>query len=209
MNRIIRFVAAACSVAPAWAFATTLTAQKVWETEAQFRNPESVVYDEVRNILYVSNVDGDGLNKDGQGFISQLTPEGQIVNLEWVRGLNAPKGMALVNDRLYVADIDELVEIDVNTGTVSHYYPVSGAQFLNDVTADSVGTVYVSDMFTNRIHRLYHGVLETWMTGSNLQSPNGLLANDGKIYVGTWGARRTGFDTDLLGHIKVISAADR
>lgn len=209
MMRIRMGFTFAVSLLSVCANATTLTANKLWQTEAQFKNPESVVFDEVRNVLYVSNVAGDARDRDGYGFISRMTPDGQVTDLEWVTGLNGPKGMAIVNDKLYVADIDELLQIDLSTATVSHRYPASGARFLNDVTADAIGTVYVSDMFTNRIHRLYNGVFEVWMEGSQLENPNGLLAAEGKLYVGTWGAIRDGFNTDVPGHIKVISPADK
>ncbi|MFO1435522.1 MAG: hypothetical protein U1F34_03855 [Gammaproteobacteria bacterium] len=113
--------------------------------------------------------------------------------------------MALVGSKLYAADIDTLVEIDVNTGTVSHRFPVAGAQFLNDVTADEAGDVYVSDMLTNRIHRLHNGALETWLEGDMLENPNGVFAKSGKLYVGSWGAiKGAGFETKVPGHIKVI-----
>lgn len=186
-----------------------LVATKLWQTGAEFKMPESVYFDMERNVLYVSNVDGEPDKKDGIGFISRMTPDGQITDLQWVTGLNGPKGMAVVDNNLYVADIDTLVQIDIDTGTVTHRYPAAGAIFLNDVTADATGDVFVSDMMTNRIHRLHHGTLEVWMEGNQLENPNGLQAIDGKLYVGTWGAIKSGFATDVPGHIKVINMADK
>ena len=41
-----------------------------------------------------------------------------MLEREWATGLDAPKGMALANGQLYVADIDRLVEIDPATGKI-------------------------------------------------------------------------------------------
>lgn len=185
-----------------------LAVKETWRTEAVFRNPESVLHDPVRGVLYVSNVDGEATAKDGRGFISQLGVDGKLVTLEWVQGLNAPKGMALANDRLYVADIDEVVEIDPAAGAVVKRYAAPGAQFLNDVAADATGNVYVSDMVTNKIHLLNDGVLHEWLAGPELENPNGLTVRGEKLYVGTWGVMKDGFATEVPGRIKVVSLAD-
>jgi sugar lactone lactonase YvrE len=180
-------------------------ATKLWESDAVFKQPESACFDSERNVIYVSNMDGDARAKDGHGFISRMTPDGHVTDLEWVTGLSAPKGLALVGSKLYAADIDTLVEIDVDTATVTNRFAVPGAQFLNDVTADVSGDVYVSDMLTNRIHRLHNGVLETWLEGDMLENPNGLFAKSGKLYLGSWGAiKGAGFETKVPGHVKVI-----
>ncbi|MCG3203290.1 MAG: hypothetical protein NFCOHLIN_03231 [Gammaproteobacteria bacterium] len=209
MNRCIYPLALLAAGAPAIAGAADLVATPVWETEPVFKNPESALFDVERNVIYVSNVDGDAMGKDGHGFISRMTPDGHVTDLEWVTGLNGPKGMALVGGRLYVADIDTLVEIDIDAGTVSHRYPVPDAQFFNDATADNAGTVYVSDTMTNRIHRLYNGVFENWIEGSQLEGPNGLYATDNKLLLGTWGVMKGGFATEVPGHIKVIDIATK
>lgn len=177
----------------------------VWETAADFKTPESVLYDAKRSRLYVSNIDGAPLDKDGKGFISLLGMDGRIDRLEWVTGLNAPKGMAQIGKRLFVADIDELVEIDVDAGKVSKRYAAAGARFLNDVTADAAGNVYVSDMVTNRIYRLHGKRLDVWLESAELQNPNGLDAVGDTLYVASWGVMRPDFGTDVPGHLKTVS----
>jgi DNA-binding beta-propeller fold protein YncE len=90
--------------------------QKLWETPTQLDTPESVVYEPTEDVLFVSNIDGEPDEKDGQGFISKISPSnGTVIELNWVTGLNAPKGMAVSSDssKLYVADITDLVEIDI------------------------------------------------------------------------------------------------
>ena len=114
--------------------AQTLTPK--WTTEATLRVPESVLLDSKNNVLYVSSIDGTPETKDGNGFISQVTLDGKIKNLKWATGLDAPKGMGLFNNNLYVADISRLVTIDTKTGKVTQTLEIEGAKFLNDVTVD-------------------------------------------------------------------------
>src|SRR5688572_23481869 len=77
--------------------------RRVWETDTLLRTPESVLHEPTENVLLVSNINGNGAVKDGNGFISKLTLEGQITSLEWATGLNAPKGMGISGNKLFVA----------------------------------------------------------------------------------------------------------
>ncbi len=114
---------------------------QVWET-AGFETPESALYDAASKTIYVSNVAGNPPDKDGNGFISKVSPEGKVTELKWATGLDAPKGLAIVGGKLYAADVDQLAEIDLATGKVLTKYPAKDAKFLNDVAADSaVGEV--------------------------------------------------------------------
>src|SRR5207245_3931772 len=98
--------------------------QKAWETDTVFTTVESTLYDPAGNIIYTSNIEGDPSKKDGKGSIGNLKPDGTVINARWTNGLNAPKGMALLNGKLYVADVDELVEINQNDGKIAKRYPV-------------------------------------------------------------------------------------
>ncbi|MET0667099.1 MAG: hypothetical protein ABWZ01_01140 [Methyloceanibacter sp.] len=158
----------------------------LWETKG-LANPESVVRDPLTGALYVSNVNGAVMQKDGNGFISKLTPDGKISVREWFKGLNGPAGLALHDRTLYVGDIDELVEINVASGEIVKRYPAKNALFLNDVVTAPDGTVYVSDTPTNTIWRLKDGVFEPWLTSDELHGPNGLLVQGDKLIVAAFG----------------------
>ncbi len=158
--------------------------QKIWETSEGLKTPESVLYNEQLDVIYVANINDNPAEKDGNGFISILNPNGEIINPEWIKKLNAPKGMAIFNGKLYVADIDQLVEIDIEKGKISKRYEAPGAVFLNDVTACLNGMIFVSDTRTAKIHVLHQGEFKIWMEGKPFKSPNGLLAEKGKLYVG-------------------------
>lgn len=158
--------------------------EKVWQTTCDLKTPESVLYDQERDVIYVSNINGDPSEKDGNGFISILNSDGSVKNLQWIKGLDAPKGLAVFNGKLFVSDIDKLVEIDIKKGSVTAKYDAPGAIFLNDVTACMNGMIFVSDNRSNKIHVLNEGKFTVWMEGLPFETPNGLMAEKGKLLVG-------------------------
>ncbi|WP_163707516.1 NHL repeat-containing protein [Mangrovibacterium lignilyticum] len=158
---------------------------EVWRTGPQMKTPESVLYQPENNILYVANINGNPTEKDGNGFISLLNTDGSIKQMKWVTGLNAPKGMAIFDGKLYVSDIDELVEIDIAKAEISHRYPAPNAVFLNDVAACMNGMIFVSDNHTGRIHVLKDGKFSVWLEGDDFLQTNGLYTENGKLYAGS------------------------
>ena len=183
---------------------------KLWETKADFKLPESVVYDKKNDILYVSNMQDDPFKKDGNGFISKVDLNGSILELKWIKGLNAPKGLAISKGKLYVGDVDQLVEIDIEKGKISNKYDAFGASLLNDVAADTKGNIYVSDTFTDTIYRLNtFGQLTKWLYSPKLQAPNGLHYSKGQLIVGSWGHPTDGWTAAEAGHLKIISLKNK
>jgi sugar lactone lactonase YvrE len=174
---------------------------KQWQTKKELRVPESILYDESRNVLYVSNINGKSTEKNGQGFISKVSLDGKIEVLKWATGLHAPKGSAIYKNKLYVSDIDHLIEIDVKTGKILAKYPAPGAKFLNDVATDASGNVYVSDMSSENsvIYTLRHGTMAVWMKGGEIIRPNGLDIEGKRLLVGNSGD----------GSLKAINLADK
>jgi DNA-binding beta-propeller fold protein YncE len=154
------------------------------ETPAQLKTPESVLYEPTENVLFVSNIDGKPDEKDGQGFISKVSPiNGTVIELNWVTGLNAPKGMALSSDssKLYVSDITDLVEINIVNGQITNRYNAPGSAFLNDVVSDEQGNVYVSDTGTNATYIFdssNKSSLQIWLQSPELNNPNGLFVDN-------------------------------
>ncbi len=182
--------------------------RKLWTTEVVFQQPESVAYDAERGYMYVSNINGEPTERNEVGFIARLDLEGNVESLGWVTGLNAPKGLDIWGDRLYVADIDTLVEIDLDSGDIIGRYRDADAEFLNDVAVAPDGTVYVSDMMADAIYRLRDGSFERWLQTSELAGPNGLLVEEDSLIVGSWGLITEGFETEEPGHLKMVSRDD-
>jgi len=182
--------------------------QKLWEASG-FKQPESAVFDRAAGAIYVSNVNGEAMKKDGNGFISKLGPDGKVVALEWVKGLDSPTGLALANGKLYAADMDRIAEIDIAKGEVIQRYDAPGSKFLNDLTADKSGRIYASDMVANSIWVLEGGKLSLLMQDDTLDNPNGLLAEDGRIVVASWGKMAPDFSTKVPGHMKSVDLATK
>jgi sugar lactone lactonase YvrE len=150
---------------------------KVWETDSTLRVPESVLYDPKGKVLYVANIVGKSDSLDGDGFISKVSLDGKIENLKWTTGLNAPKGMGIYKNRLYVTDVYRLIAINLSNGQAEQTWDATDKKaFLNDVTIDKEGTVYVSDNRNNKIYRLKDSKWEVWVDGGEINNPNGLLA---------------------------------
>jgi hypothetical protein len=149
------------------------------------------------------------MQKDGNGFISKLKPDGTFIAREWVKGLNAPTGLALHDRTLYVADVDELVEINIASGEITNRDEARGAIFLNDVAVGEDGTVYVSDTPMNTIWRLKDGNFEPWLTDDDLNGPNGLLVQGGKLIVASFGKLAGEGQKQELGGILAIDLEDQ
>lgn len=155
-----------------------------WKSDTLLRVPESVLIDAKNNVLYVANIDGKPDGKDGKGFISKVSPaDGKIIKLEWVTGLDAPKGMGLHKNNLYVADLTRVAVIDITTAKIIKSYAVEGAQFLNDITIDEKGNVYISDSSTGKVHILANGKVDVFFESADLKSTNGLLAQKQGLYL--------------------------
>ena len=157
-----------------------------WFTDRVFEIPESCLYDAERDIIFVSNIKGATTNPDENGYISKLRTDGAIEQFRWATGLHAPKGMGIYGDKLYVADIFRLVEIDLSNGQITGTIDV-GARFLNDVAIDDAGVVYVSDNLDNKIYRFENGEGEVWLD-EGLDGPNGLWLENGHLWVASAGS---------------------
>ncbi|MFK8068023.1 MAG: hypothetical protein AB8D52_07250 [Gammaproteobacteria bacterium] len=184
---------------------------KLWESsDSELKTPESVIHDQKRNVIYVSSMNSGPMEKEEKGFISKMSLEGEILELEWFsKPLWSPTGMAIAGDQLYVADVNRVVQIDLETATLVSTYPVSSAVFFNDVAADQDGNVYVSDMMTNSIHRIKDGFMKLWVTSEKLDTPNGLTVAGENLIVGSWGViDGEGFSTSVPGRLLSVGLCD-
>jgi len=174
MRKLFITTSLACFLFAGNAFSQGHSLVKRWETDTLLRTPESVLYSEKEKLLYVSEIDGVPNEKDGKGAIAKVSLDGKIINANWVTGLNAPKGMGMYKGKLYVADLTEVVVIDIEKAKIIQKIPVEGSVFLNDITIDKEGWIYVSDTRNFKVYRIEKGFVVTLL--QNLQAPNGLLA---------------------------------
>ncbi|RNF82085.1 ATP-binding protein [Lysobacter psychrotolerans] len=167
--------------------------EALWSTIG-LANPESVVPDATGRFLYVSNVNGEGDARDGNGFIARVALDGRLLQREWATGLDAPKGLALVGNRLFVSDVTVLAEIDATTGRLVARHDAPGAGFLNDVVATPGAGILVSDSARSRIYAWRDGRMDVWLEHELLQSANGLLAQTDRLLVTTMRGRLLAVD---------------
>lgn len=182
-------------------------ADQIAVTDVGFATPESVLHDPLTDSYLVSNINGSPLEADDNGFISLLTPEGQVASLKWIDGasdsvtLHAPKGMAVVGAFLYVADLNTIRRFDRRTGAPRGEFPIPGASFLNDVAATPDGSVYFTDSGlragaggfepsgTDAVYRLTpDGGLDTLARGDSLGRPNGIALAGDTVWVVSFGS---------------------
>lgn len=148
-----------------------------WETPVKLQMPESVCYDSSNDVLYISNFGAD--------YISKVSLNGEIIEHKWVTGLARPTGLSLFKNKLYAADRQGLVEIDIETAKILQKYPMPDVGFANDVAVHSSGDIYISDSQKNIIYRFKDGKMEIWLESDEVLDPNGLYAEQDKLIVGT------------------------
>jgi len=171
-------------VASSIIFSTNVYAQhqltKLWQTDTILKVPESVLFNAAGKFLFVSNIDGQPWEKDGKGSIGKVGLNGKIIKVDWVTGLNAPKGMGLYKNNLYVADVDNVAVIDVLKAKIIKRIPVDGAVNLNDVSTDNMGVVYVTDSKTGKLFKINKDKVSTY--AEDLKGLNGVLAVGTDVY---------------------------
>lgn len=169
------------------------TLEPLW-TVTGLSSPESVLQSADPNVFYVANVDGEGDVEDGNGFISRVSRDGRILDLKWATGMDAPKGMALKDGKLYVADITRLLVIDAATGQVVARHDAPDSGFLNDVALSSDGRVLVANSGKQRIYVFDGQALTPWLEDPLLRSINGLLPEPGRLVITTMQGRLLAVD---------------
>jgi len=161
--------------------------QKAWEATDGLNVPESSHYNVSDNNIYVSNVAGKPMEKDGLGFISKIDSKGHVIKKEWFTGLNAPKGVACTSTNLYVTDIERVVEVDLKTGKLVKEYRNSKSKSLNDISVSPDGKVFVSDSGGNCIFVIGSETLDLFLESDQLDRMNGIMASEDLLFLGSKG----------------------
>lgn len=169
---------------------------------AGFATPESFQYYAAEDMYLVTNINGSPFAVDDNGFISKISPTGEVLELKWIDGarsdtrLNGPKGLTISGNILYVADHDEVHLFELPSGKQMTSVRVSGATFLNGVTPAAEGSVFVTDMGatsdngnfvssgTDAIYRVFpDGSYQTIAKSETLGWPNGIAISGGHLIV--------------------------
>lgn len=169
--------------------------------------PESVLYDPDGDRYLVSNINGGPFDKDNNGFISVLSPDGQVTTLKWIEAgknnvkLDAPKGLAIAKGVLYAADITVVRTFDLKSGAPKGDVAVPGASFLNDLASGPDGKIYASDSGvkmgegkkfessgTDAVYVIDKGKAKAVAKSKDLGQPNGVAWTDKGLAVCTMGS---------------------
>lgn len=201
------------AIAASLSFLTDASAFEV----SGLKTPESFIADPSTGNYFISNINGGGPGgKDDDGFITKLDKNGKIINLTFVDGkskditLNAPKGLDIIGNVLYVTDIDFVRGFDKETGKLLHdidFKPFN-ASSLNDLTHDSGGNLYVSGWFDNVIFKIdtkNNHKVSVVAKDNLLGAPNGLNIHPktNKLITVTWESGKI-LEIDSSGNIKVL-----
>src|SRR5262249_24124221 len=168
------------------------------------QTPESVLYDPDQDVYFISNINGQPLDADGNGYISRINADTLKGESRWINGakegttLNAPKGMAIVGETLFVTDITTVRKFNRRTGAAEGEIPIPGSSFLNDAASDGT-SVYVSDSGlkaggsgfeptgTDAIWKITATKTEKVAKGKDLKGPNGVAAVGDALWVVSFG----------------------
>jgi sugar lactone lactonase YvrE len=108
-----------------------------------FTSPESAVQD-AKGDIYVSEI-GE-FNKDGDGKITRISVDGKLST--FASGMDDPKGLTFIGKSLYVTDKNRVLKVESNGKWMVFGSTMAFPQtpiFLNDITSDDAGNLYVSD----------------------------------------------------------------
>lgn len=158
-----------------------------------FDVPECAVVDPQTGFIYVSNIEATPetyWSDNGKGFISRLGPDGTMDALRWIDSrpefvLNSPKGMCILDGRLYVADNTRILVFALDSGRPLRALAVDGAERLNDMATDG-RHVYVSDTQAGRILRVDTGGQGRHETVAELEGVNGITFDGERMYAVSW-----------------------
>lgn len=163
----------------------------LWETDTVLPTIESVIYDTVSGYVFTANIDGHFMKKDGRGSISKLKTDGSLVDVNWIKGLDAPTGLCIRERSLYTTDIDRVLEIDIPSGKLIKTIIVEGAKALNDLTVAADGTLYCSDTGGNQVFKIQDGIATVFI--DTIETPNGLFLLGDQLITTQWNPQSLGF----------------
>ncbi len=201
-------VVSAALALPAMSSASPTALTPLW-TLNNFDQPESVVSDTSGTHLYVSNINGQPTELNGKGYISKLDVNGTVIKQQWLKGMDAPKGMAIQGDTLYVADMQQVHVVSLSKGKIVKRHFAPKAKMLNDITIGDDGSVYISDLLGGGIYRIESRIknnkMAMWFNPKQLPHPNGLLWQNDSLLVASWGRGMNGdFTTKTPGSIYTV-----
>ena len=119
-----------------------------------------------------------------EDFITKTDINGKVLEFKFVSGLTSPTGICILKDRLYIVERFGLVVFDLQSNKIETRYRINDTEFINDVSVDSAGTIYISDSGSDIIYRILNGSVEKWLTSNEIGHTNGILVDGDNLIVG-------------------------
>ena len=193
--------------------------QKKTISDVGFSSPETALWDSVADVYLLSNINGKPADEDNNGFVARIRPDGTMDKLKWIEGgrngvtLHGPKGMVFKGDTLFVADVGGVREFDRATGKPLGSLRVA-TRGLNDLAVADDGSLYATDLepppngaVSAPPAAIYRVTAQGGMpvvTGSELEQPDGLIADKGAFVVAPFGTNEV-YRIDSAGKKSVVA----
>lgn len=178
--------------------------------------PEAVRYDPDQKVYFISNFTGGGNAQDSTGFITKVNDKGKVEALKFMEGteeapLHAPRGMYITHKTLWVADVLGVHGFNKNTGQQTNFVDFSSFQigFLNDVSADKNGNLYVTDTGTSTVYKIQDGQVSVFLDELPI-APNGITLNpaDDTFLLAPWNGDQTFYSFDESGELSEFAVLE-
>lgn len=174
-------------------FSFALATEPTQEVQKAYDAPDQAVWHSPSKTWFVSNLGGGiSLEKDNNGWITRTDAQGNVIDPFWIgkeEGMHAPSGMIITDQYLYACDREGVHQIDIEKQEITAFYSLPGGEFINDIAMAENGDLYVSDFFGNRIYKITAETrsVEVWLETEDLQTPDGLYMEEGRLIVAAWG----------------------
>ena len=172
--------------------------------------PEAVRYDPDQKVYFISNFTGGGNDQDSTGFITKTNSEGDILDLQFMTGtendpLHAPRGMFIIQDTLWVADVLGVHAFNKKTGKQINFTDFTDFEigFLNDIAADEKGNLYVTDTGTSSVFKISNDSLSLFIDKLPA-APNGITfdSENKEFLLAPWGGSQAFYSFDTSGELR-------
>ena len=160
--------------------------EKVWEISEGLEFPESVVYDEENNLLYVSNY--KRFVRNGSSYadcsISKVDLNGRIIDKDWIPHLSSPTGLFLKDGLLYIVERFGVAIYDIENDEMKARHRIKHDFLINDITLDNENNIYVTEAGSNTLYRIKENKVTSWIKSDSIGDANGISFIDDKLYIG-------------------------
>ena len=171
----------AATSAAAETMPTPEQADVAWIAEGEFCEPETVLA-LPDDTLLVSNV--CDFREQGNGFLTLLAGNGDVIAWKHVENLDAPLGMALVNEKVFVVDNNQVKIFSWPDFEILETIKLE-MTVANDLAVTPDETIYVTDTAKNFVMRVDGDRNQEWLTGKDqFPGANGIAVKGQYLFVG-------------------------